>query len=78
MAYCNKWRFNKYKCTEAKHLVNPTRSIESADYTAGCSSKAYLYHKVIEEIISYGDNNLFISTVKKILVLKRSKKEGHS
>lgn len=40
MAHCNKRRFNKYKCTEAKHLVNPTHSAESADYAIGWPSKA--------------------------------------
>lgn len=78
MAHCNKWRFNKYKCTEAKHLVNPTCSAESAAYTVGCSSKPYLYHKVIEEISSCGANNLFISNVEKILVWKKREKEGDS
>lgn len=78
MAHCNKWRFNKYKCTEAKHLVNPTCSAESADYTIGCSSKAYLYHKVIEKVSSCGANNLFISIVKKILVLKKGEEKIYS
>lgn len=59
MAHCNKWRFNKYKCTEAKHLVNPTCSADSAGYTMGCSSKACLYHKVIEGISSCGASSLF-------------------
>lgn len=78
MSHCNKWRFNKYKCTEAKHLVNPTCSAESADYTVGCSSKAYPYHQVIEEISSCGDNNLFVSIIKKILVLEKRRREIYS
>lgn len=60
MAHCNKRSFNKYKWTEAKHLVNPTCSAESAGYTIGCSSKAYLYHRVIEGISSCGIISLFI------------------
>lgn len=60
MAHWNKWRFNQYKCTEAKHLVNPICSAESADYTVGCSSKAYLYHRAIVGISSCGVTSLLI------------------
>lgn len=60
MAHCNKWRFIKYKGTEAKHTANPTWSAESADYTIGCSSKAYLYHRIIEGISSCDTTSIVI------------------
>lgn len=75
MFRCNKWRLNKYKCTEAKHLVNPTCSAESAKYCIGSSSKAYLYHKVIGDICSCGVNNSFISYIKKTLLPKKRERE---
>lgn len=75
MAQCNKWRLNKYKCTEAKHLVNPTCSAESANYSVGRSSTAYLYHKIIGDICSCGVNSLFISYIKKTLLPKKRESE---
>lgn len=71
MFQCNKWRLNKYKCTE----VNPTCSAESAKYCIGSSSKAYLYHKVIGDICSCGVNNSFISYIKKTLLPKKRERE---
>lgn len=61
--------------TEAKHLVNPTHSTESANYTEDCSSTAYQYHIIIENISSYRINNLFIFITKKTIWAEEGERE---